>query len=421
MIQVRYPVRLISLLPNANGMDYDPATAPDPKRWLDTDEQERLEWMQDWAQTYFGDPDEDYIPLVVPMLIVENQLAIGEPAEAGATMGRLEAAGLDRLAALLAMGDVVSVATRAALGGGSAEASDIGADLVERYAALDAEKLKAEPVDPRLVLDGWIESGNESDEEFDEQRLEEFERRLFDRVPAFDEKNRRLLDDFAERNAGTDAMGFAEAAGFFFGLHACPDMVMPSEWTEIVQGDAIFEDEREARSILNARMALYNWVSDAFSSDTPAIPVECRPRPDPMEDVGTDTAFKKWCRGASIADGWLEESWEAAVSPGSEEEKKLYEARMTFAFFADREIADATVAELGLEPEDFETVVRSFRFSALDSILDYQEFGLGLRRSLSPPQRREPARREKIGRNQPCPCGSGKKYKKCCGGPRQVH
>jgi len=27
------------------------------------------------------------------------------------------------------------------------------------------------------------------------------------------------------------------------------------------------------------------------------------------------------------------------------------------------------------------------------------------------------ARSKKIGRNQPCPCGSGKKYKKCCGGP----
>ena len=28
-----------------------------------------------------------------------------------------------------------------------------------------------------------------------------------------------------------------------------------------------------------------------------------------------------------------------------------------------------------------------------------------------------PVRRaeEKVGRNQPCPCGSGKKYKKCCG------
>ena len=23
---------------------------------------------------------------------------------------------------------------------------------------------------------------------------------------------------------------------------------------------------------------------------------------------------------------------------------------------------------------------------------------------------------KKIGRNDPCPCGSGRKYKKCCGG-----
>ena len=23
--------------------------------------------------------------------------------------------------------------------------------------------------------------------------------------------------------------------------------------------------------------------------------------------------------------------------------------------------------------------------------------------------------RKKVGRNEPCPCGSGKKYKKCCG------
>ena len=28
-----------------------------------------------------------------------------------------------------------------------------------------------------------------------------------------------------------------------------------------------------------------------------------------------------------------------------------------------------------------------------------------------PPVRKEP----KVGRNEPCPCGSGKKYKKCCG------
>ncbi len=30
-------------------------------------------------------------------------------------------------------------------------------------------------------------------------------------------------------------------------------------------------------------------------------------------------------------------------------------------------------------------------------------------------------REEKIGRNDPCPCGSGKKYKKCCGKDEQLN
>ena len=35
-----------------------------------------------------------------------------------------------------------------------------------------------------------------------------------------------------------------------------------------------------------------------------------------------------------------------------------------------------------------------------------------LERLLNPP---EPVKSSKIARNDPCPCGSGKKYKKCCG------
>jgi uncharacterized protein YecA (UPF0149 family) len=31
------------------------------------------------------------------------------------------------------------------------------------------------------------------------------------------------------------------------------------------------------------------------------------------------------------------------------------------------------------------------------------------------PETPPPAIKEKISRNAPCPCGSGKKYKKCCG------
>ena len=39
-------------------------------------------------------------------------------------------------------------------------------------------------------------------------------------------------------------------------------------------------------------------------------------------------------------------------------------------------------------------------------------------RSDGTPAKRQPVRKsaaEKVGRNDPCPCGSGKKYKNCCG------
>lgn len=35
--------------------------------------------------------------------------------------------------------------------------------------------------------------------------------------------------------------------------------------------------------------------------------------------------------------------------------------------------------------------------------------------------KQEPVRKgKKVGPNDPCPCGSGKKYKKCCGSPEKL-
>lgn len=36
---------------------------------------------------------------------------------------------------------------------------------------------------------------------------------------------------------------------------------------------------------------------------------------------------------------------------------------------------------------------------------------------MAPQQPPNPAQKNRVGRNEPCPCGSGKKFKKCCGGP----
>ena len=45
----------------------------------------------------------------------------------------------------------------------------------------------------------------------------------------------------------------------------------------------------------------------------------------------------------------------------------------------------------------------------------FMNFGSNAKRVVRTAQ---PVRSDKIGRNDPCPCGSGKKYKKCCGAPK---
>jgi hypothetical protein len=50
-----------------------------------------------------------------------------------------------------------------------------------------------------------------------------------------------------------------------------------------------------------------------------------------------------------------------------------------------------------------------------------EQFKIAYNRLLaSTPPARPPAPKQRVGRNEPCPCGSGKKYKKCCGDPRQM-
>jgi preprotein translocase subunit SecA len=67
-------------------------------------------------------------------------------------------------------------------------------------------------------------------------------------------------------------------------------------------------------------------------------------------------------------------------------------------------------------------LARSFRRLPQEFI--HKDFSSFARRSpagepqalpVSPPRKSSPTQSQKVGRNDPCPCGSGKKYKKCCG------
>ena len=58
--------------------------------------------------------------------------------------------------------------------------------------------------------------------------------------------------------------------------------------------------------------------------------------------------------------------------------------------------------------------IADLRKSILNAELPNEELRFSLLRELSEIKKDHPPKK-KVGRNELCPCGSGKKYKKCCG------
>jgi hypothetical protein len=99
----------LELVEAADG-EYDAERAPDPATWLSLDESERLAAIEkahrQAAATHPAMPNRRLHALI--HLVVENQIASGEPAEVKKTLRRLMDQGLSRHAALHALGSVVS-------------------------------------------------------------------------------------------------------------------------------------------------------------------------------------------------------------------------------------------------------------------------------------------------------------------------
>ena len=131
--------------------------------------------------------------------------------------------------------------------------------------------------------------------------------------------------------------------------------------------------------------------------------------------MGDDAPLSQWARGFLTGHSYLDGIWNAYTPDELDEE--LGSVLMVLTFFASPALAEAYHKEgkgkASLE-QLAETVVTIFP----DAMREYAHLG----RSIFQARReagdldQEPSACQIIGRNDPCPCGSGKKFKKCCGG-----
>ena len=375
-------------------MHYNPAEQIDPDRWLSIDEDERLYLIQCWISELTGSEIEGCLLEAVPILVVENQVAMNSPPVTRATLKRLQNGGIDRMTAVQVMSEVMAESLAEAVSGRGKPDPD-------------ALALALEQIDPaEIALDG---------------PNDEAPRKGAGGVPEFGDEHRQVLIDFSNRHADDEAMSWPETAGFLFAVQLCPDLVMPSEWIEVIQGEVVFTDFDEAQAVTEARMALMDWISDCIRNEQPAIPVDCAPDPEPLRILEADNNFSRWCRGVTAGHDWLEQSWDQVLEIDSDDDHAQGMALIVFAFFTGRTMAERVVEEIARDwegsPPTLEELANKYHALIEQAAMGYAAIGLDYRQTPSAPPPRQPARSEKIGRNQPCPCGSGKKYKKCCGRP----
>jgi len=87
---------------------------------------------------------------------------------------------------------------------------------------------------------------------------------------------------------------------------------------------------------------------------------------------------------------------------------------MTLSFFASNKLAVAYCAEIG--DKELADVTPMMRDAFPDALAQYAHLGRSIQQILLEAQADEARQaRPRVGRNEPCPCGSGQKFKRCCG------
>jgi len=216
-----------------------------------------------------------------------------------------------------------------------------------------------------------------------------------------------------DRPAGT--LSYHEAQGFLFAVTNAPEPIPPSEWMPIIfdEQEPVYATVDEATAIVGALMNLYNEANATVVDDHAALPADCQFLDPTIANLDDNSApIAQWCRGFIAGHDWLEESWQA-YTPG-EIGEELGAMLMTLSFFASKDVAEAFRQETENPEQSLEALAETIRRVFPLAMGEYATLGRTIQHVVMDAEH-EPAHSIKIGRNEPCPCGSGKKYKKCCG------
>ncbi|GJM09254.1 MAG: hypothetical protein DHS20C11_15300 [Lysobacteraceae bacterium] len=200
------------------------------------------------------------------------------------------------------------------------------------------------------------------------------------------------LIELTERYAKS-GVNVAWVDGLFAALVAAPTLIPPSAYLQEIRNDTPFVDEHDAITFMSLIQAHWNDVVSRFAQ------AYFRPLL-----VDHDSGGETWARGYLHGVKMTPFDWEALFK--TEDGQQWLLPILTLAHLND--------PDPELRPFDEPDLDRDERTGlhdgmAMAATMIFSHFG-----PLRVPGGTGPHRVKKTGRNEPCPCGSGKKYKRCC-------
>ena len=212
-------------------------------------------------------------------------------------------------------------------------------------------------------------------------------------------------------------MNFNVIHGFLFGLCSAPIAIGPAEWVPSLFGEndavtqAIFDDEKTFQVLID----FFNYMMDQIQGESAEFPQALTLGDTMSGNFGMDSDLGQWSQGFIDASEWLGEVWEEAMIDVLEEDHTIKSVMLSF--FSDEDFSRNLHEEL-IESDDvtFEEIYEDFLRLLPNTLKAYAFTGRKLyeQKLASDPSLQPKVAEPKVGRNDLCPCGSGKKYKKCC-------
>jgi uncharacterized protein len=201
-------------------------------------------------------------------------------------------------------------------------------------------------------------------------------------------------------------MNIEQLDGFFAALIAGPEVVMPSEYYREVFGGEMsdaceFRSIDQANEILGLMMRHWNTIAGMLFKGEVYVPLL-------LEDEDGIAHGNDWARGFMRGMHMRHDGWAELVN--DDEHGGCLIPMMMLCHEHDE---DPEMRPEPISPEKREEAIVHMAAGLLQAHQYFRE-----RRQAGASARTSKHRRTapKVGRNEMCPCGSGKKYKRCCGG-----